>query len=78
MKDIRRSGYCFAHARKGCTFSLFRSVKVMMAASCAKDDRREEKKEPPTVTEEGSKPISTSDLSLHMAGTMSSKEEHRR
>ena len=50
----------------------------MMAASCAdyKDDSREEKKEP--VTEEGSKPISTSDVSLHMAGTTSSKKEHRR
>ena len=58
--------------------SLFRSVKVMMAASSAdyKDDGRKEKKEP--VTEEGSKPIRTSDLSLHMAGTTSSKGEHRR
>ena len=51
---------------------------MMMAASCAKDDRREEKKEPPTVTEEGSKPVSTSDVSLHVTGTTSSKEEHRR
>ena len=50
----------------------------MMAASSAdyKDDGREEKKEP--VTEEGSKPISTSDVSLHMAGTTSSKREDRR
>ena len=30
------------------------------------------------VTEEESKPISTSDLSLHMAGTTSSKGEHKR
>ena len=28
--------------------------------------------------EEGSKPISTSDLSLHMVGTTSSKGEHKR
>ena len=49
----------------------------MMAASCAKDDRREEKKEPPTVTQEGREPVSTSDLSLHMAGTTNSKEEYR-
>ena len=39
--------------------SLFRSVKVMMAASSAdyKDNGREEKEEP--VTEEGSKPKSS-------------------
>ena len=50
---------------------------MMMAANSAeyKDDGREEKKEP--VTEEGSKPMSTSDLLLHMAGTTSSKKEHR-
>ena len=49
----------------------------MMAAS-HKEDGNEEKKEPPIVTEEGSKPLSNSDLSVHMVGTTSSKGEHKR
>ena len=57
--------------------SVFRNVKVMSSADY-KDDGRENKKEPPAVTEEGSKPVRTSDLSLHMAGTTSSKGKHRR
>ena len=48
-----------------------------MAAS-HKEGGREEKKEPPIVTEERSKPISTSDVPVHMAGTTSSKGEHKR
>ena len=50
---------------------------MMMAASDHKEDGREEKKEPLNVTEEGSKPNSTSGVPLHMAGTTSSKKEHR-